>query len=60
MKIPLVIILQILIRSLKISIKEKILKKKQDFYSGVKAAKESLKENDELNTETLAEIFKTR
>lgn len=37
--------------------KRKIIKEKQDFYSGVKAAKNSLQDNDELNTETLAEIF---
>lgn len=35
----------------------KILKKKESFYSGSKAAKESLKENNEMNTETLAEIY---
>ena len=37
--------------------KRKIIKEKQDFYSSVKAAKNSVQENDELNTETLAEIF---
>ena len=35
----------------------KILKKKESFYSGLKAAKESLKENNKMNTETLAEIY---
>ena len=35
----------------------KILKNKESFYSGSKAAKESLKENNEMNTETLAEIY---
>ena len=35
----------------------KILKKKESFYSGSKAAKESLKENNKMNTETLAEIY---
>jgi tetratricopeptide (TPR) repeat protein len=35
----------------------KILKKKESFYSGSKAAKESLKDNNEMNTETLAEIY---
>ena len=35
----------------------KILKNKKSFYSGSKAAKESLKENNEMNTETLAEIY---
>ena len=35
----------------------KIVKKKEKFYSGSKAAKESLKENNEMNTETLAEIY---
>ena len=35
----------------------KILKKKESFYSGSKAAKESLRENNEMNTETLAEIY---
>ena len=37
--------------------KRKIVKEKQDFYSGVKAAKNSLQENDDFNTETLAEIY---
>lgn len=35
----------------------KITKEKNNFYSGSKAAKESLKDTNELNTETLAEIF---
>ena len=35
----------------------KILKKKQSFYSGSRAAQNSLKENNEMNTETLAEIY---
>ena len=35
----------------------KILKKKESFYSGSKAAKNSLKDNNEMNTETLAEIY---
>ena len=37
--------------------KRKIDKEKQDFYSGIKAAKNSLQENDDFNTETLAEIY---
>ena len=35
----------------------KIIKKETSFCSGSKAAKNSLKENNEMNTETLAEIF---
>ena len=35
----------------------KITKEKNNFYSGSKAAKESLKDTNELNTETLAEIY---
>ena len=35
----------------------KILKKKESFYSGFQAAQHSLKDNDEMNTETLAEIY---
>ena len=35
----------------------KILKKKESFYSGFQAAQNSLKDSDEMNTETLAEIY---
>ena len=35
----------------------KISKKKESFYSGSKAAQNSLKDNNEMNTETLAEIY---
>ena len=35
----------------------KILKKKVNFYSGFQAAQNSLKDSDEMNTETLAEIY---
>ena len=31
--------------------KRKIIKEKQDFYSGIKAAKNSLQENDDFNTQ---------
>jgi hypothetical protein len=35
----------------------KILKERKSFFSGAKAAKESLEDNNEMNTETLAEIY---